>query len=223
MLSIKSIYKDMLEFGEISSTRKFSPAEITNILRLFIGDSDIKLKTLRDRHLSNNQVVISGSYDPVEDESNFSSITIYVSYSTTQKNIYIRSIDWSQLCIDLIECTGHELIHQNQYRERGYNPSSSFFVGTSTDDERRGEQEYLGCTDEIEAFGYSIAADVYLNVGPKKLSYKHIAKTAMFKEYSAAFGSNHPIIHQLIEFASKYYIQLQGDKNAKEPGRIVLQ
>lgn len=209
MISIKKVYKEMLKFGEESASRRFSPPELTKVLRLFVGNNDIKIKTHRDSRVDRNQIVISGCYDPMEDESNFASILIYVTYSPTQKHIYIRNIDWSQLCVDLIECTGHEIVHQSQYRAREYDIGSTIFVSLSSDIEKRTDQEYLGNEDEIEAFGYSIAAEMYLKLTPKTLTHKHITKSATFEAYNAAFGVDHPVVQKLLEFVYRYYSQLQ--------------
>lgn len=221
MISIRGIYKDMLKYGKEASSLRLTPSELTNTLRWFLGNSDVKFKTQRDPHLSRNQVVVTGNYDPVEDGSDFSSITIYVLYDPNQKIIYIRDIDWTQLCIDAIECIGHEMVHQNQYRERGYESCESFFVSLSKDEEKRNDQEYLGNMDEVEAFGYSIAAEIYLKKNPDVIEHRQIIKTRMYKEYEAAFGADHPVVTKLLEFVRKYYVILQGEIDVKEPELVI--
>lgn len=202
---IRTHYQEMVKYGESISTEKFTVPEFTKLLRDLIGTYDIRVRTTRDKSVLKNDVVISGLYDPENDESNLSSISLYVTYSTTQKKISIKDINWPKLCLDLIECSGHEIIHQTQYRLRGFDIGPNIFVSLSPEEKKREEQEYLGNADEVEAFGYSIAIEVLINDFPKKITKKHIFKTEVFKTYEAAFGINHKVVNQLLLFVVQYY------------------
>ena len=199
----------MRKYGESVKNRKYSPAELTKVLRRFAQDDDTKLKTKRDKDVDLNQVIVCGLYDPAEDESNYPSITIYIMFNPEQKEIRIRDLDWKQLCIDLIECQGHEIVHQQQFRARSFDIGPALFVSTSNDEDRRKEQEYLGNQDEIDAYSYSIAIETFLKHNPKKLTIKHLKKSSLFKAYRLAFGVEHPIVQQLIYYSVKYYSKLK--------------
>jgi hypothetical protein len=215
---IRKLYTDMLEFGESAGSRKFSVPDLTKVLRRFAGSDDIKLSTKRDDKVDRNQVVVGGLYDPHEDEANFSSIFIYIHFNPKQKNIYIKDIDWPQTCVNLIECVGHEIIHQEQFRSRDFDIGPHLFVSKKEDRELRDDQEYLGNPDEIEAYGYSIAAEIYLKDNPAKISGRNVVKTAMYKTYCKTFGPNHPIVRQVLEHTLKYYTKLKaGGSYVKEP------
>ena len=197
----------MLEFGELNRTYKFSVPQLTKELRDFVGTDDIKLFTKRDANVDKNQIVISGLYDPFEDQANFSSISIFVNYSK-QKNIVIQNLDWLGICISLIECVGHESIHQEQYRARDFDRGPNIFVSAKEDTKLRNDQEYLGDPDEIEAYGFSIAAEVFLKDNPERISGKHVVKTVLYKAYCEAFGPNHIVTRHLLENVLKYYNRL---------------
>jgi hypothetical protein len=214
---LKIQYNELVSYGQTIQNRKFTIAEFTGILRKFVGCSSIKVKTARDKEVDKNQVIIGGIYDPDDDASNIASITIYVTYNPDQKRICIRDIDWPGVCLNLIECTGHEIIHQTQYRLRNFDIGSSIFVSLSTTERRRIDQEYLGNPDEVEAYGYSIAVEVFLKYDPTIITLKYIAKSSMYKVYVNAFGANHKVVRSLLSYVGKYYDVITEKNHAKNP------
>jgi hypothetical protein len=221
MNRLKRLYQEFMTFGETVKDRKYTPAQFTAVVRKFIGTPDIMVKTHKDANVDKNQIVIAGCYDPEEDELNFASITIYVTYNPIQKKIYARDIDWQQLCIDILEVSGHESVHQRQYRFRGFESAPSMFISLTEDEQRRFEQEYLGNEDEIEAYGYSIATEVFLKTSPRRITTKHISKSAMFKAYINAFGYDHKVTGMLLAYILKYYNSHIGSPCVKKSMQIV--
>jgi len=208
MSEILQLYDKMLQYGKAAPNREVYPANLTKTLRKFIGTCDIKLKTRRDPKVDLDQVVVGGCYDPEEDQANFASITLYVIYSPNQKVILFKNLDWPQLCAELIECVGHEKIHQSQYRKRKFDIGSNIFISMSTDKDKRLDQEYLGSPDEIEAYGFSIAAEVHLKYNPKALSKNYILESAIYRIYRNSFGAEHIVVNKLLKYADKYFKQL---------------
>ena len=203
----------MLALGDRIKDAEFTPAELTRLCRGMIGTTDIKVETTRDQHVDLNQIVVGGIYDPHEDESNSPSITIFVTYSPEQKMIRVGDVDWAQLCIDLIECSGHEIIHQSQFRARGFDIGPNLFISGSDDIDTQIEQNYLGNPDEIDAYAFSIATVLYLKYQLKEIDANLIMQTSLFKAYQIAFGVQHSIVKQLLETINSYYGQLTSFKN----------
>ena len=218
---IYKIFTEMLAFGEATKNRKLTAPELTKIFRRFIKDDNIVVKTCRSDKVDKNQVVIGGLYDPYEDEMRCKSIFLYVNYNPKQTSIYIKNLDWADVCMNLLECMGHEIIHQNQFRVREFDIGPHIFVSAKEDREIQEEQEYLGNPDEIEAYGYSIAAEVFLKHHPKSITGKLVVKTVMYRQYVALFGASHPIIKQLLEHTIRYFTKLQRGEMyyVKEPER----
>jgi hypothetical protein len=212
-MTLLEIFGGMLLIGKSLEGKTLTPPELTKVIRRLIGSDDITVKSHRDKNADYNQVIIGGAYDPHEDEAGYPSITIYVTYSPDQKTILVDDIDWERLCIDLIECSGHEMIHQEQYRARDFDVGPHIFVSGSLDMKKKEEQEYLGNPDEIDAYGFSIAVEAYLTVRPKKLASKHLLKNIMYRAYAAAFGTQHSITRTLILTTCKYYYQLYTGAN----------
>ena len=207
-MTLIQIFEDMKLLGENAKDTEFTPAELTRFIRNIVGNSDTKVATSRDSNVDMDQIVIGGIYDPHDDEAGVQSITLYVTYNPDQKRIKIANLDWTQICIDLIECTGHEFIHQKQYRSRNFDIGSYLFVSGSDDDSIKLDQNYLGNPDEIDAYAYSIAVEIYLKYRPRRLSLKYIQQTAMHKAYCTVFGKHHAITKQLTGYVDSYYTQL---------------
>lgn len=213
---IKKHYQDMVAYGESIQSKKFTVTEFTGLLRGFVGTEYVRVRTVRDKSVNKNQIVIRGNYDPEEDAADLPPIMLSITYNPDQKKINMRDIDWPQLCLDLIECSGHEIIHQTQYRSRGYDIGPNIFVSLSTVERKRTEKECLGSPDEVEAYGYSIAIEVYLKYSPKIIKPNQIYKTSMFKLYSTTFGKDHSVVKSLLSFIVKYYEAISEGNHAEK-------
>jgi len=104
----------MVEFGGANANSEFTPAELTKVLRNFLGTANLKVALRRDDNVHHDQIVINGYYDPSEDEDNFASIFLFANFNPKQTSLSMKNLDWEKLCVDFIECAGHEIIHQSQ-------------------------------------------------------------------------------------------------------------
>ncbi len=218
MIPIRDSYAKMLELGSLTTSR-MAVTELTKKMRKVVGTDEIRLFTKRDSKVDKNDIVIGGLYDPFEDQAGLPSVSIYVTYSPKQKTIRFQDIDWPSISLCVVECIGHELVHQEQYRARDFDLGPTFFVSAKEDKALRENQEYLGSTDEIEAYGYSIAAEIFLKECPEKISGKNVVKTALYKSYVEAFGANHIVVRHLLENVLKYYkrfITIEGVVNVQQ-------
>lgn len=212
-MTVRALYDQMVEFASPENRHQdFTVAEFTKFLRNFVGTADIKVKTARDSNVDLDQVIISGFYDPDDDEEGLAAITVYANYNPLQVTIRLADVNWGKICLDLIECVGHEVIHQHQFRNRNFDVCNYIFASKTPIDEKRDAQEYLGNPDEIEAYGYSIAIEMYLKHNGKKLTSKHVGQSQVFKTYCAAFGANHIVVKNLLEYALKYFKHLNGEE-----------
>lgn len=208
---VQALFEEMTGFAKPPhSLKSFTVSEFTKFLRFFVGTQDVKLLTTRDSNVDMNQVVMCGIYDRDDDEDGITAITVFVNYNPAQRTIRIADVDWRQLCIDLLECVGHEIIHQTQYRIRKFDVPQFVFASKAVDSDKLELQEYLANPDEIEAYGYSIAAEIFLTHFPRRLYQKHLAASPIFKSYLDAFGADHIVIHQLLAFAVRYFNNLAG-------------
>ncbi len=123
-----------------------------------------------------------------------------------KKNLY----DTAALIADTVL---HEIMHMRQYRRRKFKSLSDYKSKAYRSDIRK-EQEYLGNTDELDAYAFNIACELfqkfkgddkkiinYLNKPLKNHRYKNT-----WKIYLKAFEYNHdhPIIKRLKKKVIRY-------------------
>jgi hypothetical protein len=146
-------------------------------------------------------VVVSGLYDCWNESQGLPYIEIDVCYHPDQEYFFVDLIDWPRLAFDLAECVCHEWIHQQQHHSgRRYRRYSSHHP----DPETRSEQEYLGSEDEIDAYGFSIAADSVVNE-------THWQDCEMYQVYQRVFEHDPNIIVKLQKEIVKYLKRLEQD------------
>lgn len=196
-------YYSLLALKEKIAQKSFTPAEFTKIIKNHFN-SNVIFKTQKVNELEINEIIISGYYDPLEDRDNQPCIEINIIYSKSQKLISINNIDWDNISFQLSEVIGHELIHQNQFNKRN-------FQYPKLDNNLTQHQEYLGNPDEIEAYGFSVAAD-FVTRGLELNQFYHNPNNIL-SDYFKLFTQNHYVVVKLFKFTSKYFNILKDIKN----------
>lgn len=182
----------------------------------------IRFKKVRNSKVDKNWVWVGGSYYSDRDENSERAIEIEFCYSTKEDAIKISSSRFARLCISFADTMLHEIIHMRQHRRRNWK-STPYFPSTANRVKQREEQEYLGCRDEIDAYAFNIACELYdkfdgnqkqafryLNENQKGLRRKHNC----YRMYLIAFGHNHshPVIKQIKKKVVSYWPQAKTGK-----------
>ena len=188
-------YKKMQALGQRVQGRSYSGSEITKIIRRQFPASEFVFKTYRDYSVDPDTVIVSGLYDCFDDANFLPSITVTLCYHPEQQIYFVDLIDWDQLSFDVAECIGHELVHRDQHLN-GRTPKLKIYSGDND------EQNYLGGDDEIEAYAFSIAAEM-------QTFSKPIHECAMYGVYQTTFAHDVNIITQLEHQVCKYQEQLE--------------
>lgn len=195
----------------------FIPSEMTRFIRNLFDESDIIFKTIRNCNAMLDGAIVSGQYDPYSDKENFASINIYINYHPDQKIIQFSDFDSDCFLIELCDTIMHEQCHQNQYRKRKYKPPK-IYKSLSDDRAKRNEEEYLGKCDEIEAYGCSIATEIFLkfDLTIPHLLDNELSEVRIFNMYCDTFGTTHKIVKELQKFVHLYLTQFnqQFSKNS---------
>ena len=182
------------------------PSDVTKVVRTVISDSSVIFKTVRDKVVDNNMVIIGGLYDPNEDEEQFPAITISLHFNPDQKNIAVKDINVPFIAREICDTLMHELCHQRQYRSRGFAIPSKGFKSNRKDGIVQAEQEYLGSPDEIEAYGCTIASEIFLMNGfsvPEKV-HSAIKNCHEYQLYQKTFGPTHSVVSSVKSYAVLY-------------------
>ena len=186
-------YFRLLELEASYSTRAFSASEFTKLIRRQFPAADFSFRTHRDYAVDPNMVIVAGIYDRYNDEQFLPHTEITLCYHPEQ-DIYLGHLfDWQQISFDIAECVGHETVHRQQYKNKAKLKS---YISTNS------EQEYLGDESEIEAYGFSIAAESVVYKRP-------YTECTMFTVYKNTFYKDHSVIVKLQKQIVKYLQQLE--------------
>jgi len=181
-----------------------------------------KLAPIRFRKTTNyqvkpNQVWIGGTYYSDWDQEKKKCIELLLVYPLFEETICISKHRFKGMCYTIADTLLHELIHMRQYRRRKFKVIPDY-ASTADKSQRREEQSYLGCSDEIDAYGFNIACELlekfkgnnhrvieYLSENQKGTQRRHNS----WRMYLKAFqhDHNHPIIQRLKRKIVRYLPQ----------------
>lgn len=151
-------------------------------------------------------VYIGGSYYGEYDQDFKKCIEIVFAYNPFDEEITLGPMAFKNMCRTFADTILHEIIHMRQYRRRNWK-DLPYYLSTAARSEQRREQEYLGCSDEIDAYSFNIACELIEKLKDPKAVADYVAqkhrrgrlKSSSLRMYLKAFDYNtaHPIIKKL--------------------------
>lgn len=222
-LDRETIASFMLSLAPEIATKKLSIQQFHSKITKHIK----KLIPVRFRKTSNvkvepNTVWVGGTYYSDWDEEKQKCIEIVLVYPLFDDHVCMTQKRFRGMCYTIADTLLHEIIHMRQYRRRNFKVIPDY-ASTAERDELRAEQSYLGCSDEIDAYGFNIACELYdkfkgdvskiieyLNENQKEKRRRHNS----WRMYLKAFqhDHDHPIIHRLKKKIVRYLPQAQVGK-----------
>jgi len=174
----------------------------------------IKLKKWGDNKVDNNCIWIGGAYYSDLDKEKEKSIELVLVYKSKADTIKITPRNFHRSCLSITNTIMHELIHMRQYRRRKFKQLPSY-NSTAEKTEQREEQTYLGCPDEIDAYGFNIACELlwkFKNDTDKAIEYLNEDQRGKrrnhnsWRMYLKAFNHDHehPIIKRVKQKVVRY-------------------
>jgi|688.fasta_scaffold371484_2 hypothetical protein len=167
----------------------------------------VKVKFQRRADQEHGLVYIGGCYYGDSDKGKKSAyVEIIFSYFMWDEYLKITQYRWQKMCEVFADTVLHEIIHIRQYRSRNWKS----LVGYESQAElakTRKNQNYYGHPDEIGAYAFNIACELYNRFGKKHFSIqkylnsnnckKH--KRTTYSTYLSIFEMNHshPVIKRL--------------------------
>ena len=194
-------HQKLLALGERVKGRSYIASDFTRLIRRQFPATDFSFCTQRDYAVDPDSVVVAGFYDPWDDSEMLPCITVTLCYHPEQDLYFVDLLNWRQLSFDIAECIGHELVHRDQTRN-GRKPSLKAYVSKDTNEARRSDQQYLGSEDEIEAYGFSIAAEC-------AIFGKTPNQTPMWQAYEMAFDNDSKILLKLKQQVELYLKKME--------------
>lgn len=173
----------------------------------------IKISKSRNVKVEFDWVYVGGTYYSDFDKSKQQCIELVLMYSTYQDKINMPAKRFHRMCYAMADTILHEIMHMRQYRRRKFKELPDY-ASTAEKREQRQEQEYLGNSDEIDAYSFNIACELmskfdnnqnrvyrYLNEDQKGLRRRHNC----WRMYLKAFDHNHD--HTIIKRVKKKVIR----------------
>ena len=201
LMYFSTTHDRLKKLGVRIAGRKYTASEFTNLIRRQFPASDFIIRTFRDTTVDPDMIIVSGLYDCYDDSNHLPSITITLCYHPAQDAYFVDLINWEQFCFDVAECVGHEMVHRDQFKN-GRKPAMKPYKSTHLNERVREDQQYLGAEDEIEAYGFSIAAEMH--------SFnKTMHDCVMYNVYRDTFEADMRIVLQLEKQIGQYHRTLE--------------
>ena len=195
--------------------KKLTVDKIHAILRKHVKSHlPIRVKLDRDANNDAGIIYVGGLYDSIKDRKGSRAIELVLSYNPNDSHIKLTSYRWTRMCWLFADTILHEIIHMRQYRARSFKPIPGY-QSTAQYAKERKEQEYYGDKDEIGAFSFNIACELYDRFGNdygQAVKYmnsdeaKRHKRTTYYRYLKTFdFNHNHPII-KTVKKRIKFYL-----------------
>lgn len=122
-------------------------------------DFDIIIKTKKDKTLDPSEFYVNAFYDAEDDFNNDTAIEIIIYHNFDDTSVF-NLTQITELLIQVYDATVHELRHQWQSAARNY--------VTYTDNEHSPYRRYLKDSDELDAYGFSIAIELLRHMSKQR-------------------------------------------------------
>jgi hypothetical protein len=208
-----------------------TPKQVVSHLRKIAGTSTV-ITTSKSDVVDANSINLNAYYDPDEDEEDEKPFELALVFNPKDKEIKMDRAGWREFASQVIDYLEHEMIHQYQYRSRDFHPNREF-RSKAKDPETKKQQEYLGNSDEIEAYAYNLANELLRKT---KSDYdmtlrllSNFSRTAITKDQAGRFLSpnlygyfkdfnfdtTHPVLKRLMKKTYQYVNLLKKNRDKK--------
>ena len=187
------------------------PQNIAKIVERTIGRKyDLEVTLEFAAGLDAGQMSANAYYDQDAELEGDPPVHIELIFSNKdKKGIDIDGAGFDELSKQIAKVTVHELLHQSQANSRNFVKTKPFKVKAAFSPQQAKSQQYLGDSDEIEAYGHNIAVELLRSYGSRKnalTALKNFTKIGPDKSpdmyaYLVVFGmdKNHPVLKKLIK------------------------
>jgi hypothetical protein len=174
----------------------------------------VRIAKLRSNKVDPGWVWVGGVYYSDRDQVKHQCIELNFSYNLFDEEILMPRRRFYRMCITMADTLLHEIMHMRQYRRRKFKDLPDY-ASTAAREEKRREQEYLGNSDEIDAYSFNIACELidkfgnksknivnYLNENQKGHRRRHSCWIMYLKAFD--YDHNHPIVRRVKSKVIRY-------------------
>lgn len=176
--------------------KKITPKSFVQRLGIFLNRRHQITVALEHSNtlLDPGDFTIGGAYESMYDEQRKKPFVFHFIVNYNKEHPWLITQELvDNIAADLIETISHEYRHQYQYRSRRFMLPRAYRSNVA-DTELRAEQEYLGNSDEIDAYAYNIAVRHSLGLG--------LSRDILV--YVRTFGHDHPVVKRLHKKIAKH-------------------
>lgn len=193
------------KLSPIVVNKEFEIKELHQIFRKHIKTHlPVKITKNFGSDIKKDSAHIGGVYYCSLDKQKKPCIEVKFVYNNDTSTIKITKHNFQKMSRIFADTILHELLHMKQYRKRKFKVLPDY-ASTANNREKRQEQQYLGCLDEMDAYGFNIAcelSDRYKNDIEKVIEHLNNPRkyqkngTGSWNMYLKAFDNDHqhPII-----------------------------
>jgi hypothetical protein len=165
----------------------------------------IKVVKLFENDCDSGWIYIGGAYYSDQDQEYRKCIELKLVFNPNDEKITYVKKRFDRMCVLLADTILHEIIHMRQYRRRNFKELPDY-ASTAEKTKQREEQEYYGCSDEIDAHAFNAACELLQkfkndqNAVEQYLQgtfWNHRTRSGILKSYFKAFNWNHD--HKIIK------------------------
>ncbi len=135
-----------------------------------------------------------------------------------KKGMDIDDAGFDELSSHMAKVIVHELLHKSQANARNFVDTKPFKVKAAFSSKQQKSQQYLGNSDEIDAYGHNIAVELLRGYGSRKDALTALRnfvrippdKSPDMYAYLITFGmdKNHPVLKKLVKKIILYLKEL---------------
>lgn len=213
-LTRETIYK---HFYQLDSKLVDKELEAKVIYKIFKKQA-LKLAPLivtktNSMDVDHGYVYMGGCYSAEYDEQNQPAIELNLHFHPFDDYICYTKIKFRRSCMLIADILLHEIIHMRQHRRRDFTRRPDY-KSSARSEKKKQEQCYLGNYDEIDAYSFNIACELYRHYKDDSTSIhqylnssnKNAKRSHTWKWYMRTFDydHNHPVIKKLKTKVVKY-------------------
>lgn len=167
----------------------------------------VKTKLRRDPGQEQGIIYVGGCYYGTDDEYDIDRfIEVVFSYCLFDEYLTVTQYRWRRICTLFADTVLHEIIHMRQYRTRNWKDIPGYYSNAELAKQRK-DQVYYGHPDEIGAFAFNIACELFDIFGSNfQASTRYLDSKKCFKDKRSCYyrylktfdmNQNHTVLKRL--------------------------
>ena len=159
------LYSIFYSLNSVLVGKELSPSQIQKRINKHIkAYLPIKLKKCIHTPTTKGYIFIGGVYYSDLDKKGKPAIEVNFNFNPTDTKLKLTQYRFKRLALRFADTILHEMIHMRQFRSRNFKSIPGYRSTAELSKERK-EQEYYGDTDEMGAFAFNTACELFDRFG----------------------------------------------------------